>query len=235
MATGQDLIRKAAARLGDAYVLGVLAPKDNAAWRGPWDCAEFVSWCVYQVSGRLYGCDNNRGNPARADAYTGFWQRDAASLGRIVSVAIAAQTPGAAVLRYPQQNLIGHIVFSDGNGGTIEAHSSRTGVICSTLSSRRWDTGVLVPGIEFTQAAGAVVVSAPLVTLRLTDPLTRGTLVKSLQRRLKAEGFSPGPIDGLYGPQTVAAVNAFQIVNGLVPDGEVGPETARALGIEFPQ
>src|SRR5262245_9255062 len=107
-------MKKAAPRVGEDYRLGVLVAKDNAAWRGPWDCAEFLSWCVFQVSGRLYGCDNNHGNPACADAYTGYWKRDAGTLGRTVTVAIAAQTAGAAVLRFPQPHLIGHIVFSDG-------------------------------------------------------------------------------------------------------------------------
>jgi peptidoglycan hydrolase-like protein with peptidoglycan-binding domain len=62
----------------------------------------------------------------------------------------------------------------------------------------------------------------------------RGAFVRTVQRALKAEGFNPGPIDGLYGLQTVAAVNAFQITHGLVPDGEVGPQTTKALGISFP-
>jgi hypothetical protein len=234
MANGRDVLRKAERHLGESYVFGAIAPKDNAAWKGPWDCAEFASWCVFQVAGRLYGCGNNNGNPSRADAFTGFWQRDAAALGRTVSVAIAAQTPGAAVLRFPQPNLIGHVVVSDGTGGTVEAHSSKRGVIRSALSGRRWDIGVLVPGIEYAQGAAPVIVGVPLVTLRLADPLMRGSLVRAVQRALKSAGFSPGRIDGLYGLQTVAAVNAFQLSNGLVPDGEVGSETARALGVSFP-
>ena len=72
------------------------------------------------------------------------------------------------------------------------------------------------------------------VTLRLADPLMRGTLVRAVQRALKRAGFSPGRIDGFYGLQTIAAVNAFQLSNGLVSDGEVGPQTARALGIALP-
>jgi len=32
----------------------------------------------------------------------------------------------------------------------------------------------------------------------------------------------------------VAAVSAFQLANGLVPDGELGQQTAAALGIQFP-
>jgi peptidoglycan hydrolase-like protein with peptidoglycan-binding domain len=55
------------------------------------------------------------------------------------------------------------------------------------------------------------------------------------QPALKEQGISPGKIDGIYGLHTAAAVNAFQVAHGLVPDGEVGPETAQALGIDFPQ
>jgi len=234
MPSGTDLLKKASPHLGEKYLLGVVVAKDNAQWKGPWDCAEFASWCVFQVAGRLYGCDNNHGNPVRADAFTGFWKRDAATIGRTITVALAAQTPGAAVLRFPQPNLIGHIVFSDGSGGTIEAHSTAKGLIRSSLSGRRWDIGVLVPGIDYSHRADAAVVTPPLLVIRLTNPLTRGRIVKEIQRNLKGAGFHPGAIDGIYGMQTVAAVSAFQIGNGLVPDGEVGQETATALGIQFP-
>jgi hypothetical protein len=234
MPSGGDLLRKGLSHLGEQYSLGVVAPKNNGAWKGPWDCAEFLSWCVFQVTGRLYGCADNHVNPARADAYTGYWQRDAAAIGRPVSVAIAAQTPGAAVVRYAQPNPIGHIVFSDGAGGTLEAHSASTGVVQRKLANRRWDAGILVPGVEYSHAADTMVVSAPLLVLRLSDPLMRGAIVREVQRALKVAGIHPGKIDGLYGAQTVAAVNAFQITRGLVPDGEVGPETARLLGVDFP-
>ena len=49
--------------------------------------------------------------------------------------------------------------------------------------------------------------------------------VRLIQRKLIAEGFSPGPLDGLYGPLTTAAVMRFQRSRGLVPDGMVGPIT----------
>lgn len=60
-----------------------------------------------------------------------------------------------------------------------------------------------------------------------------GPQVEALQRRLKERGFSPGQIDGTFGPGTEAAVLAFQRSEGLLADGVVGPRTARALGLDF--
>ena len=76
MATAQSLLRLARQHLGEQYVFGAMVPKDNPDWHGPWDCAEFASWCVFQVSGKLFGC-RPRTNPDTADAYSGFWMEDA--------------------------------------------------------------------------------------------------------------------------------------------------------------
>jgi peptidoglycan hydrolase-like protein with peptidoglycan-binding domain/tetratricopeptide (TPR) repeat protein len=53
--------------------------------------------------------------------------------------------------------------------------------------------------------------------------------VRALQRRLTGLGYSPGPIDGRYGPLTDAAVIRFQAAHGLVVDGIDGPLTTAAL------
>lgn len=58
---------------------------------------------------------------------------------------------------------------------------------------------------------------------------SRSEDVKTLQVKLAAVGYSPGPIDGLFGPQTLTAVKAFQTARGLNPDGIVGPDTWGAL------
>ncbi|MBD1806700.1 N-acetylmuramoyl-L-alanine amidase [Microcoleus sp. FACHB-SPT15] len=58
-----------------------------------------------------------------------------------------------------------------------------------------------------------------------------GTKVKELQQLLKAKGFNPGPIDGIFGSGTVQAVVSFQKFNGLKADGVVGPATWQALSV----
>jgi peptidoglycan hydrolase-like protein with peptidoglycan-binding domain/tetratricopeptide (TPR) repeat protein len=54
-------------------------------------------------------------------------------------------------------------------------------------------------------------------------------LVRSLQRRLDGQGYSPGPVDGRYGPRTEIAVERFQTARDLRVDGIAGPLTLRAL------
>src|SRR5215208_3176374 len=56
-----------------------------------------------------------------------------------------------------------------------------------------------------------------------------GPDVERLQRALLRAGFSPGPVDGIFGSQTDAAVRSFQSARGLTVDGIVGPNTWKAL------
>src|SRR5258705_1703046 len=147
MATPQTLLRLARKHLGEKYVLGAMVPKDNADWRAPGDCARFGSWCVFQTAGPLFGC-RPRNDPDTADAYSGFWMDDTTKLGRRISIAEAAATPGAFLVRAPAAGAVGHVVICAGGGQTVEAHSSKRGVIESVTDGRRWDTGVLVPGID---------------------------------------------------------------------------------------
>jgi len=50
-----------------------------------------------------------------------------------------------------------------------------------------------------------------------------------LQRRLAAAGFDPGAADGRIGPNTIAAVRAFQRSIGAVPDGYASLEILQKL------
>jgi lipoprotein-anchoring transpeptidase ErfK/SrfK len=56
----------------------------------------------------------------------------------------------------------------------------------------------------------------------------------AVQSRLRDLGYLLGPADGVRGQQTVAAVMAFQRVNGLSVDGVVGPRTLAALEAPAP-
>jgi peptidoglycan hydrolase-like protein with peptidoglycan-binding domain len=57
----------------------------------------------------------------------------------------------------------------------------------------------------------------------------RGWDVAALQFLLTRRGFSPGGIDGGFGPATRSGVSRFQSASGLGADGLAGPATLRAL------
>lgn len=56
-----------------------------------------------------------------------------------------------------------------------------------------------------------------------------GSKVKTLQVRLETQGYAPGPIDGIFGSRTMAAVQEFQTAEGLKADGVVDEITWAAL------
>ncbi len=74
-----------------------------------------------------------------------------------------------------------------------------------------------------------------LLVLTATSASARQTTtgspdVAALQVALRAANAYSGIVDGLQGPETTAALVAFQERAGLVPDGIAGPRTRRALG-----
>lgn len=54
---------------------------------------------------------------------------------------------------------------------------------------------------------------------------SQGPAVRVLQESLTTLGYNPGPVDGIFGPLTEAAVKAFQTDRKITVDGIVGPQT----------
>ena len=86
--------------------------------------------------------------------------------------------------------------------------------------------------------------AAPSSTTTTTEPTTttavpaddgvldrgdEGEAVAALQRRLAELHFDPGPADGVFGMGTLYAVQGFQKLAGMAPDGRVGPAVQAAL------
>jgi N-acetylmuramoyl-L-alanine amidase len=144
---GSDFIKLANTRIGEEYVYGADVDLNNPNWHGPWDCAEFCTWVVKQITGRIYGCvDNNAANP---EPYTGGWKNEVIN-GNVTSIPIskAAKTKGAILLRYRTNGK--HIVFSNGDGTTVEAKGTDYGVCKSTIGNlSSWDFGILVPNVNY--------------------------------------------------------------------------------------
>ena len=56
-----------------------------------------------------------------------------------------------------------------------------------------------------------------------------GEVVRTVQTKLKRWGYYSGPVDGIFGSKTKAAVVYFQRRNGLTPDGIVGSRSLKSI------
>lgn len=63
---------------------------------------------------------------------------------------------------------------------------------------------------------------------------SRGDNVKFLQYMLNALGFNAGAVDGIFGPQTLGALENFQRTNGLTITGTTTTSTWQGMGIFCP-
>lgn len=70
---------------------------------------------------------------------------------------------------------------------------------------------------------------SPIAQTRARSTLTERDRVRRLQSALIAEGFSPGPVDGLLGPRTIREVQRQAGFTGKDVDGIVGPMTRPVL------
>ena len=55
--------------------------------------------------------------------------------------------------------------------------------------------------------------------------------VRSAQKALQEKGMEPGPIDGVMGPKTMAALKAFQKDQKLSESGRLDDQTREKLGV----
>lgn len=56
--------------------------------------------------------------------------------------------------------------------------------------------------------------------------------VRAAQQALKDKGMDPGPVDGMMGPKTKAALRDYQKKEGLKETGRLDAETMAKLGVE---
>lgn len=109
-------------------------------------------------------------------------------------------------------------VFGPGTHHAVRTFQQRRGLTADGVVGR--DTWLVLVGAGYTLGDRL---------LTNTRPMMRGDDVRELQRRLNRLGFDAGYDDGIYGPQTAAAVREFQLNVGLPDDGITGPDTVAAL------
>ena len=93
--------------------------------------------------------------------------------------------------------------------------------------------------IESTDEAAAAIEeeSASVAAVEVADDgddivKTTPALMKKIQQALVDAGLNPGPVDGVSGARTVAAIESFQKQNDITP-GKITKRTLRTLGVAF--
>ncbi|MEL7604079.1 MAG: peptidoglycan-binding protein, partial [Bacillota bacterium] len=122
--------------------------------------------------------------------------------------------------KYATSNRIYHVGIFMGDGTVVHAKGRDYGVVREGISKTGWNR---YGRLKCLSAPAAPAFSRVLVNAG--KPYMSGSDVRVVQAALKAAGFDPGAIDGVYGPKTEAAVKAYQAANGLAADGKVGAYT----------
>ncbi len=143
--TGMDLVTAALAKKGDPYSmdsagnpLNLITPaeysglglNDDPGKTKGWVCAELVSWCVYQLSGKTltFGMDQRDANTSFGYPNTTAWNLDftrgtvqnGVYLVQITDYTKAINTAGVLFNNPPdQKDGINHIAISVGNGSDV--------------------------------------------------------------------------------------------------------------------
>jgi hypothetical protein len=120
---------------------------------------------------------------------------------------------------------IGGVAYAVSGGGSDDAAAPETTTTTSTVA----------PTTSTSDATTTTTTSSTSTTS--TVPVDDGVLqkgdhgpaVQALQARLKELHFDPGPADGGFGQATVYAVQGFQKLAGMAPDGRVGTQVQAAL------
>jgi peptidoglycan hydrolase-like protein with peptidoglycan-binding domain len=79
-----------------------------------------------------------------------------------------------------------------------------------------------------TTAGSGTTIASPGTTIAASNATVQ-KFDRLVQQQLKDVGCYTGAVDGILGPQTDAAVVAFQTASGITVDGEIGPQTEAAL------
>ena len=91
-----------------------------------------------------------------------------------------------------------------------------------------WNLGYWYPAFGYSPFYNNYAYSEPIYGYNNLAP---GQVIQNVQLALRDQGYYPGAIDGLVGPQTRAALSAFQRDHCLIVTSAVDEPTLVALGL----
>jgi peptidoglycan hydrolase-like protein with peptidoglycan-binding domain len=121
-------------------------------------------------------------------------------------------------------------------GDKIENKAERTGDKIEDKTERAKDKAEAkgdTMGAKIDRGVDKTKAKAHEVKEKISDKMHHGDMAsgdtRGAQQALQAKGYNPGPIDGIYGPRTTAAVRDFQKAEGLKVTGKMDADTRAKL------
>lgn len=117
-----------------------------------------------------------------------------------------------------------------GDTQTVTVTSGTTPTVPATTTAATTTAATTTAATTTAATTAAITTAATTTAAKPADnPVVKAN--KALQKDLTTLGFYDGPINGVYGPSTKAAVRAFQRRADLPSDGIAGPQTQAAINL----
>ena len=110
--------------------------------------------------------------------------------------------------------------FLNAHGGNVSVDGDFGPLTKAAVQAFQGSNGLVTDGIVGDQTWPALIVQVAMGD--------QGDAVRALQSQVSSRGATPLTVDGIFGPNTQAAVQQFQTWVGLTVDGVVGPITWNA-------
>lgn len=123
------------------------------------------------------------------------------------------------------------VVIEPAKTMTVDIPEQYNTVKVRKMAEKPQERRIEIPA-EYQEVSDQVLVSEGHLEWRpiLCETNTSADVVRKLQMALRNGGYNPGPIDGVIGYETMAAVKAYQKANGLA-SGQLTMETLRKLQV----
>lgn len=125
--------------------------------------------------------------------------------------------------------MAGHVGISLGNGEVVEERGFNYGCVTTKLKDRPWKYWSLLPADMMVYEGET---SRDWGTFDIM-PGSRGDDVRTLQTYLTALNFDSKGVDGIYGINTKAAVEAFQRASGLSVTGVASQSVCKEIKKQY--
>jgi hypothetical protein len=248
MATGQDVAALAASYIGYRIDREGTPPEDVQPWQKPFSCADFTSDILTKAGEPEWNSTN--GPKPQKNAFVEAGRFDTTPTVGAVAFYDLMGNAGK------DNEYITHcgIVYSISDDGIVDVENNAidSNMVNEVAFHKR---GLVGDGVtvgfghpDYNDVAQPAPLPAPAVVhdpdptednfimnlpvLVLTDPYTESPQVRMCQALLGAANpdlLNNDWCDGVYGPQTEAAVRDFQGSHNCTVDGDVGPQTWSAL------